>query len=186
MLAICTLPYTIKANAGDGGVGYEKMILTAQVMKDVTANRIIPIIRMNDSAQVPIFLTSRVYIDFRDDLAYEAKYGELLREIHGEKIKPRPALGNNPFLSTPELIAPVISFGPERYVSPAMSGLVTFDYSNNNGRYVLGAGDMAFETAWSAGGNTAIYAYNDPPRHSQCRAGSRSQRDYRPSRRITV
>lgn len=163
VLAICTLPYTIKANAGDGGVGYEKMILTAQVMKDVTANRIIPIIRMNDSAQVPIFLTSRVYIDFRDDLAYEAKYGELLREIHGEKIKPRPALGNNPFLITRELIAPVISFGPERYVSPAMSGLVTFDYSNNNGRYVLGAGDMAFETAWSAGGNTAIYAYNDPP-----------------------
>jgi len=44
-----------------------------------------------------------------------------------------------------------------------MSGTVTFDYSNNNGRYVLGAGDMAFETEWSGGGNTSIHAYTDPP-----------------------
>jgi hypothetical protein len=40
---------------------------------------------------------------------------------------------------------------------------VVFDYSNNNGRYVIGAGDMAFETAWSRGGNTSIHTYTDPP-----------------------
>lgn len=164
VLSICTRPYTTKANEGLGGVGYEKMILTAQVMENVTTNRIIPVIRTNNLPQlVPIFLASRVYIDFRDDLAYEAKYGELLREIHGQKIKPRPPLGKNPFVITPELIAPVVSFGPERYVSPALSGVVTFDYSNNNGRYVLGAGDLAFETAWSGAGNTSIHAYSDPP-----------------------
>jgi hypothetical protein len=164
VLSICSRSYTIKANEGVGGVGYEKMILTAQVMENVTTNRIIPVIRTNDLPQlVPTFLASRVYIDFRDDLAYEAKYGELLREIHGQKIKPRPPLGKNPFLITPELIAPVVSFGPERYVSPAMSGSVTFDYSNNNGRYVLGTGDMAFETAWSGASKTSIYAYTDPP-----------------------
>ena len=164
VLSICTRSYTTKANDGTGGVGYETMILTTQVMKDVTADRIIPVIRMNDlDPLVPTFLASRVYVDFRDDLAYEAKYGELLREIHGQKIKPRPPLGQNPFLVIPELMAPIVSFGPERYVSPAMSGLVTFDYSNNNGRYVLGAGDMAFETAWSGGSNASIVAYNDPP-----------------------
>ena len=59
--------------------------------------------------------------------------------------------------------APVISFSPERYVSPALSGIVMFDFSNNNGRYVVGAGDMAFETAWSGGGTTSIHAYSDPP-----------------------
>jgi hypothetical protein len=48
-------------------------------------------------------------------------------------------------------------------VSPPLNGTVVFDYSNNNGRYVVGRGDMAFETAWSRGGNTSIYAYNDPP-----------------------
>lgn len=164
VLAVCTNSYVEKANAGLGGVGYEKMILTAQMMANVTSNRIIPLIRASDAVPpVPTFLSSRVYIDFRDDLSYEAKYGELIREIHGHAIKPRPPLGVNPFSTTFENVAPLVSFGPERYVSPALTGTVTFDYSNNNGRYVVGAGDMAFETAWSGASNTAIHAYSDPP-----------------------
>lgn len=164
VLAVCTEPYVTKANAGRGGVGYEKMILTAQLMRDISTDRIIPVIRNNALVPpVPTSLSSRVYIDFRDDLSYETRYAELLRDIHGQQIKPRPPLGPNPFVIFPVATAPLISFGPERYVSPAMSGTVTFDYSNNNGRYVLGAGDMAFETAWSRGGNTSIHAYTDPP-----------------------
>lgn len=164
VLAICTETYVVKANACRGGVGYEKMILTAQLMQDVSADRIVPVIRANTvTPVVPTFLGSRVHIDFRDDLQYEPKYAELLRDIHGQQIKPRPPLGPNPFTTAPASIAPLVSFRPERYVSPALSGVVTFDYSNNNGRYVLGAGDMAFETAWSRGGNTSIYALSDPP-----------------------
>jgi hypothetical protein len=164
VIAICTDRYVDKANAGIGGVGYEKMILTAQLMQNISADRIIPLILGNNSVPpLPTFLSSRIYIDFRDELAYEARYAELLRDIHGLMITPRPALGPNPFTIVPNTIAPLISFGPERYVSPAMTGTVTFDYSNNNGRYVLGAGDMAFETAWSGASNTAIHAYNDPP-----------------------
>lgn len=164
VLAVCTLPYVTKANAGVGGVGYEKMILTAQLMQQISGDRIIPVIRNNLSTPpTPTFLGSRLYIDFRDDLLYETRYAELLRDIHGQEIRPRPPLGNNPFDIAPVTTAPLVSFGPERYVSPATSGTVTFDYSNNNGRYVLGAGDMAFETAWSGGSNTAIHAYTDPP-----------------------
>jgi hypothetical protein len=164
VLAICTNRYVEKADAGTGGVGYEKMILTAQLMQDVTADRIIPIIRANALQQaVPIFLSSRLYIDFRDDLAYESKYAELLRDIHGQGVKPRPPLGANPFLAVTTPTTPLVSFGPERYVSPSLAGTVVFDYSNNNGRYVIGSGDMAFETAWSGGSNTTIYAYKDPP-----------------------
>lgn len=164
VLAICTSTYVVKANAGKGGVGYEKMILTAQVMQDVTADRIIPVIRRNDAQTlVPTFLGSRVYIDFRDVVQYEPKYAELVREIHGVTIKPRPPLGTNPFAETHTFTAPTLAGRPERYVSPVLSGVVTFDYSNNNGRYVLGAGDMAFETAWSGGSNSAIHAYTDPP-----------------------
>jgi len=164
VLAICTEVYVEKANAGRGGVGYEKMILTAQLMQNVTADRIIPVVRVNSLTQpLPIFLSSRVYIDFRDDLAYEVRYAELLRDIHGQQIKPRPPLGPNPFTSLPAPIASLISFGPERYVSPPTAGVVTFDYSNNNGRFVVGSGDMAFETAWSRGGNSSIHVLKDPP-----------------------
>lgn len=164
VLAICTDAYVGKANTGLGGVGYEKMILTAQLMQDISSDRIIPAVRSGSGVPpVPTFLSSRVYIDFRDDLAFEWKYAELLRDIHGQQVKPRPPLGLNPFDSAASPSAPVVSFGPERYVSPAMAGRVSFDYSNNNGRFVFGAGDMAFETAWSRGGASRVHAYNDPP-----------------------
>lgn len=164
VLAVCSELYVEKANAGIGGVGYEKMILTAQLMQSISGDRIVPVIRNNGSAiPTPTFLGSRVYVDFRDDIVYEVRYAELLRDIHGQKIRPRPSLGPNPFDTVVVDTAPLISFGPERYVSPAPSGAVTFDYSNNNGRYIVGAGDMAFETAWSGASNDAIHAYTDPP-----------------------
>jgi hypothetical protein len=164
VLTACTEGYVGKANAGKGGVGYEKMILTAQLMQDITAEKIIPVLRRNSLPVVlPTFLGTGVYVDFRDDAQYEAKYAELVREIHGVRIKPRPPLGKNPFTEIQSYEVPSLSMRPERYVAPALSGTVTFDYSNNNGRYVLGAGDMAFETAWSGAGNTAIHAYTDPP-----------------------
>lgn len=164
VLAVCSDPYVEKSNVGVGGVGYEKMILTAQLMQNTSGDRIVPVIRNNlSTSPTPTFLGTRVYVDFRDDLAYESRYAELLRDIHGQQIRPRPPLGANPFTVVPVTISPLISFGPERYVSPAHTGSVTFDYSNNNGLHVVGSGDMAFETAWSAASNQEIHAYKDPP-----------------------
>jgi hypothetical protein len=164
VLAICSASYVEKANGGQGGVGYEKMILTGQLMRDVTADRIIPVICNNSSNEMlPTFLLSRLYLDFRDEEKFEARYAELLRDIHGQQMAPRPALGPNPFTQAVLDVVPRVSFTSERYVSPALSGTVTFDYSNNNGRFALGAGDMQFETAWSGGGSTSIHAYSDPP-----------------------
>jgi hypothetical protein len=48
LIAICTNHYVEKANRGTGGVGYEKMILTAQLMENINTDRIIPLIRNND------------------------------------------------------------------------------------------------------------------------------------------
>jgi hypothetical protein len=47
------------------------------------------------------------------------------------------------------------------YRSRALSGQVTFDYSNNNGRYALGEGHFLFETQWSKASHESIHAYND-------------------------
>lgn len=163
VLAICTSQYVEKANASNsGGVAFEKMILTGQMMRNITAERIIPVLRDNDSECRPTFLESKVFIDFRDDALYQSKYAELIREIHGEKIKPRPPLGDNPFKKKGGIPQLKLSDRPERYVSPALSGQVTFDYSNNNGRFVIGAGDMAFRTMWSSASNRSIHAYSDP------------------------
>jgi len=164
VLAVCSEKYVEKANGGNGGVGYEKMILTGQLMQDVTSDKIIPIIRNNDgNVVVPTFLSSRRYIDFRADDAYEALYAELLHDIHGQPIASRPELGANPFSRISRAVDPSISFSSERYVSPALSGVVTFDCSNNDGRFVVGAGDMAFETKWSGPSSNSIIAYCDHP-----------------------
>lgn len=163
VLAICSATFVKKANEGQGGVGYEKTILTGQLMQDVNTDRIIPIVRNNMSKdKVPTFLLGRLYIDMTNEAAFESSYTELLRDIHGELVAPRPALGANPFAKAAVPIEPLISFASERYVSPANTGTVSFDYSNNNGSYVLGAGDMAFETRWSQSGNDSIYALNSP------------------------
>ena len=50
---------------------------------------------------------------------------------------------------------------PPRMTSP--TGEVVFDYSNFNGRYVVGSGVLEFETKWSSASATSIHVYNDPP-----------------------
>jgi len=44
-----------------------------------------------------------------------------------------------------------------------LSGRVTFDYSNNNGKYIIGNDELLFETAWSKASGDSIYIINDPP-----------------------
>ena len=50
---------------------------------------------------------------------------------------------------------------PPRMTSP--TGEVAFDYSSHNGRYVIGHGQLEFETKWTKASDTSIHLYNDPP-----------------------
>jgi len=50
----------------------------------------------------------------------------------------------------------------EKYISPANQGIVTFDYSNNNGRYFIGQGELLFEIDFSKSSNYNIQLLNDP------------------------
>src|SRR5262249_39547653 len=98
VLLICTGPYVSKAEAGTGGVGYERLIATAEVVGSIDTIKFIPIVRNNTSARkVPDFLGPRMYIDFSDDAQYPAKLEELMREIHQAPAIVRPPLGDNPF-----------------------------------------------------------------------------------------
>ena len=50
---------------------------------------------------------------------------------------------------------------PPRMTSP--TGEAVFDYSSCNGRYVIGSGELEFETEWTKASDTSIHVYNDPP-----------------------
>ncbi|APC87767.1 TPA: toll/interleukin-1 receptor domain-containing protein [Vibrio parahaemolyticus] len=97
VIMVCTENYVNKANKGAGGVGYEKMIVTSALMRNIDDNKVIPIIRQEGSNLTPTFLTSKLYLDFSNDDEFEAVIDDLVRAIHGEPLFKKPELGNNPF-----------------------------------------------------------------------------------------
>ena len=99
VLVICTDRYVRKANAGEGGVGYERMIVTAQVAQNIRTDKFIPIIRQaSGEEQTPTFLGTRVYADFRNEDQFATEFNKLLHELYGVSVEERPPLGESPFL----------------------------------------------------------------------------------------
>lgn len=161
VVCICSEAYVQKVDRGIGGAGYEGMIMTQSLLKNVDMDYIIPVIRNNRSSRrIPLALGSKYYIDFSEDGLYFEKYKQLLAHIYGEDEKLKPRLGKNPFSS--ELGVAIdrkTKLEDILYQSPALDGHVKFRYDNHNHVYTLGTGEYAFNTRWSGCSNDAIYAY---------------------------
>ena len=98
VVMVCSEKYVAKAEAGSGGVGYERLIVTAEVTEAIDTKKFIPIIRENTtSRKIPKHLGSRLYIDFSKEEGYEQRLEELCREILGVPATPKPPLGESPF-----------------------------------------------------------------------------------------
>jgi hypothetical protein len=113
VLMVCTDRYVERANAGAGGVGYEKMIVTADLLKTVDSNKVIPIIRQSGTHNLPTFLKSKLFIDFSRDDQAEYAFDELLRTLHGAPLFKKPPVGNKPF-------TPVADSLPEQRGDPVL------------------------------------------------------------------
>lgn len=103
VIMICTDKYVLKANAGTGGVGYEKMIVTADLAANIDSNKVIPIIRQAGSRQVPTFLRTKLFVDFSRPEQYEFAFDELVRTIHKAPLYIKPDVGNRPDFTEPIL-----------------------------------------------------------------------------------
>ena len=164
VLVVCSDQYIAKCHEPRGGVGYEKKMLTSRLYADLQSTLVVPVIH-NRTAEplTPDFLGLTKYVDFRDSARYEASYQELLHDIHGKQMVAVPSLGPNPFDQVPAADVPrIVSNSAARYASPTLSGRVAFDYTNNNGNYLIGSGDMAFTVQFSESGDGSIHLYNDP------------------------
>ena len=96
-IMVCTKRYVTKANAGEGGVGYEKMIMTSSSLTKISDNEVIPIIRENGDPKVPTFLKTKLYIDFSKDEDIEFSLDELLRVLLNAPLFKKPEIGKNSF-----------------------------------------------------------------------------------------
>lgn len=84
VLIICTVLYNSKADAGTGGAGYEKTIVTRELIQNSQSDRFIPIIRQYSGRdKTPKFMGSRRYVDLSDELKFEDEFKELVRQLHG-------------------------------------------------------------------------------------------------------
>ena len=102
VLVICTDTYVSKANTGEGGVGYERQIVTAQLIQNLGTNKFIPVIcQASGEEKTPTFLATRMYIDLRDQSQFETEFNKLLHELHEVPIIQKPPLGKNPFATLP-------------------------------------------------------------------------------------
>lgn len=164
MIAVCSDSCIEKANAGRRGVGYEKKIMTADLIRNAVSDHIVPLIRgVETEPLVPTFLSGTRYVDFRDDDRWDAAYQELIRDLYGQRIHPRPALGPNPFALNATIAgAQALRFDPTRFVCDALYGEVTFAYQDNGGRFLIGTGSDAFTMHVSTARPGSIHIYNDP------------------------
>jgi hypothetical protein len=97
VLMICSERYVEKANSGSGGVGYEKMIITSDLLSQIDSNKVIPVVKQQATNDVPTFLKSKLYLDFSKSEDYELSFDNLVRSIHGSPLFKKPEIGNNPF-----------------------------------------------------------------------------------------
>lgn len=97
VIIVCSDAYVEKANAGEGGVGYEKMIVTASLLTKIDSNKIIPVIRQSSSTILPTFLQAKLYINFSNDSEVEYSLDELIRVLLDAPLYEKPEIGANPF-----------------------------------------------------------------------------------------
>jgi hypothetical protein len=98
VLLVCTPAYQKKANVGKGGVGYERLVITSQIAKNIRTEKFICVLRGgSDKTAIPTFALNRVFTDFRDDTDYDERLLELLRDVHTAPAAPKPPVGRNPF-----------------------------------------------------------------------------------------
>jgi len=97
VILVCSDPYVAKANARQGGVGFENTIVTGEMVSNVSTTKFIPVIRNNQSKAIPGYLGARIYVDFNDDAKYKERLEDLVRELHRTPRLAKPPLGQNPF-----------------------------------------------------------------------------------------
>ena len=144
VLLICTEQYVDKANDRAGGVGYERLVVTGELVARIDTKKFVPIVRQRTKPPVtPHYLGPRLYLDFSDDTAFDHALASLAREIHGVPQSSKPPVGENPFAGTaPPSPEPNRSVGPTGFTARGMPVLDEQWFGTLAARATKGIGEL--------------------------------------------
>ena len=164
VILVCTKQYVQKAERGTGGVGYERLVVTSELVQMIDTKKFLPIVRDNATpAKTPKFLGPRFFVDFSRDADYQQNLEQVVREIHGTPSNEKPPLGQNPFAAA----APTAS-GPKRLASTSgttEAGLAVLDDGWFTEHLSVAHADL--KAASLSGATELRYALHDPVNRSQ-------------------
>lgn len=102
VLMICTEAYVKKADEGEGGVGYEAMIVTGELVRNLGTSKFIPVILQKGAEFVlPKSVGTRFFVNLSEEQNFDEQFEVLLRELHKAPSTAKPPLGKNPFAKQP-------------------------------------------------------------------------------------
>jgi len=99
VLLICDKRYQEKADAREGGVGDETLIISPKLYSQATQEKFVPVVfetDENNKPYLPAYIASRIYIDLSEEAIFESEYEKLIRSIHGVPLNLKPAIGKKP------------------------------------------------------------------------------------------
>ena len=75
VIVVCTPTYAERANKRQGGVGYESMVITAELAAHILTNKFIPVLRNGTwTSSLPVYLKSRMGVNLSDEPYHEDEY----------------------------------------------------------------------------------------------------------------
>ncbi|NLZ62145.1 MAG: toll/interleukin-1 receptor domain-containing protein [Acholeplasmataceae bacterium] len=147
--------YIKKMNDLTTGVGKEVKLLKEKL----TSEFVVPILKNNSTCKLPDIFKGKYYIQF-DESNENQGIMELIKRILGfdRAIKP---IVEFPFSKeVADLRIKEAEIEKTTYINPEFKGIIDFNYSNNDGVFIVGSGDYEFQTKWSKASNISIHAYN--------------------------
>lgn len=89
VIIVCTPMYKYKSDNRQGGVGYEGHIISEKLYSNSNERKFIPILRRGEpAASIPSFLSGKLWLDFREDNAFDSSFSRLLDACYKRNIKP--------------------------------------------------------------------------------------------------
>lgn len=109
VLVICDSKYAEKANTRKAGVGTESQIISGEVYKKVKQSKFIPIVcdfGEDGEPVLPVFMESRMWINFSSSEAENENWEQLIRLLYGKPQHVKPKKGKTPTYITSDTPVP--------------------------------------------------------------------------------